>query len=197
MANMIVATDLRAGATFLLDGKPYLVVKYTHSKIARGGGTVKLSVRNLVSGKLKEKTLNSNAKVDDIETVKKPLQFLYKDASNAVFIDGKSYEQVEIPLSIIKNDLPFVKEGENVDILFWDDKPLSVEIPPKVDLAVEETAPGVKGDSATNIFKPATLENGLKVKVPLFIKAGDKVRVDTRTGKYVERVKQSLALRAK
>lgn len=186
---MIEATNLKAGKTFLMDGKPYRVVKYTHTKIARGGGSVKLSVRNLQNGKLEGKNINSNAKVDEITTVKKPLQFLYKDANNAFFMDGESYEQVEIPLSIIKNELPFINEGESVNVLFWDEKPLSVDIPPKVALSVKDTVPGVKGDSATNIFKPATLENGLKIKVPLFIKIGDKIRVDTRSGDYVERVK--------
>ncbi|KKT33341.1 MAG: Elongation factor P, partial [Candidatus Woesebacteria bacterium GW2011_GWB1_44_11b] len=91
------------------------------------------------------------------------------------------------PLKVIENELPFVKEGEDVDVLFWENKALSVEISPKVTLEVKETAPGVKGNSATNVYKPATLENGLEVKVPLFIKAGDKVRVDTRTGGYIER----------
>lgn len=186
---MIEATNLKAGITFLLDGKPYRVVKYTHQKIARGGGSVKLSVRNLQNGKLEEKNINSNAKVDEITTVKKPLQLLYKDANNAVFMDGKSYEQVEIPLSLIKDQVPFIKEGTNINVVFWDNKPLSIEIPPKVALTVQETDPGVKGNSAANIYKPAILENGLKLKVPLFIKLGDKVRVDTRTGEYVERIK--------
>ena len=186
---MLEATNLKAGTTFLMDKSPYRVVKYTHQKIARGGGSVKLSLRNLQSGKLEEKNINSNAKFDEIMTVKKPFQFLYKDTNNAFFMDGKSYEQVEIPLSVIKSELPFINNGESVNILFWDGKPLSVDIPPKVALKVKDTVPGVKGDSATNIFKPAILENGLRIKVPLFIKTGNKVRVDTRTGEYVERVK--------
>lgn len=184
---MIEATNLKSGTTFLLDGKPYQVVKYTHQKIARGGGTVKLSVRNLATGALEEKRFNSSVKVEDIITLKKSLQFLYKDASNAVFMDPKTYEQVEIPVSLIKKEIPYMKEGGNVNVLFWNEEPLSVEISPKVTLKVTETAPGVKGNSAANIYKAATLENGLKVKVPLFIKAGDKVRVDTRTGDYMER----------
>lgn len=186
---MIEAKNLRAGTTFLMDGKPYRVVKYTHQKIARGGGTVKLSVRNLETGKLEERTLNSSSKVDEVNTIKKNLQYLYKDGSTVFFMDPKTYDQVEIPQNVIKDQLSFIKEGESVDVLFLDQKALSVEIPPKVTLEVKDTAPGVKGDSATNIYKPATLENGLKLKVPLFIKVGDKIRVDTKTGEYVERAK--------
>lgn len=194
---MIEATDLRAGTCFLMDGRPYRVVKYTHSKIARGGGTVKLSVKNLENGKIEDKSLNSSAKVDDIQISKKPLQFLYKDAANASFMDAKTFEQVEIPLKILGEQIKFIKQGSDADVLFWDDRPLSVDIAPKVVLEVTDTAPGVKGDSATNVFKSAKLENNLELKVPLFIKTGDKVSVDTRTGEYVERVKQSLALRAR
>ncbi len=194
---MIEATDLRAGTCFLMDGRPYRVVKYTHSKIARGGGTVKLSVKNLENGKIEDKSLNSNARVDDIQTSKKPLQFLYKDAINASFMDAKTFEQIEIPLKILGEQIKFIKQGSDADVLFWDDRPLSVDIAPKVVLEVTDTAPGVKGDSATNVFKSAKLENNLELKVPLFIKTGDEVSVDTRTGEYVGRVKQSLALRAR
>lgn len=188
---MILATDLKAGRTFLLDKTPYKVLKYSHHKIARGGGTVRVSVKDLHTGTSMEKTFQSTAKFEEILTVKKPLQFLYTDAENAFLLDPQTYEQVEIPLGILGEDIVYVKEGENTNILFWEDIPLSIEIPPKVTLSVLETAPGVKGNSATNIYKPATLENGITVRVPLFIKAGDKIRVDTRTGEYVERVAQA------
>lgn len=186
---MIEATNLKNGTTFLMDGKPYKVIKYTHQKIARGGGTVKLLVRNLATRGSEEKTFSSSAKVEEINTIKKPLQYLYSDDTNTVFMDTTSFEQIEIPLTVVKNQLPYIKEGQNVDILFWENKPLSMDIPPKVTLEVVETVPGVKGNSATNIYKPAKLENGLKIKVPLFIKKGDRIRVDTRTGEYTERVK--------
>jgi elongation factor P len=186
---MINATDLKNGITFTMDGKPYKVVKYAHQKIARGGGTVKLSLRNLENGNLEEKTVNSSVKVNEISTLKRPLRYLYDDGSNAVFINEKSYEQIEIPKIVIKDELPFIKESDSVDVLFWEERPLSVDIPPKVKLEVTETAPGVKGNSATNIYKQARLENDLSIKVPLFIETGDSVVVDTRTGEYVERAK--------
>lgn len=184
---MISATELKNGTTFLMDGNPFRVVKYTHKKIARGGGTVKLSARDLISGNLVEKTLNSSSKVDEVSTVKKPLQYLYSDGNIAYFMDKITYEQTDIPTSVLESELPFMKEGENVDVLFWDEKPLSVDVPAKVTLKVKETAPGVKGNSATNIYKSAILENNLQLKVPLFIKTGDEVRIDTKKGEYVER----------
>lgn len=186
---MIEATSLKNGTTFFLNGNPYKVVKYSLSKIARGGGTVKLSVRNLENGQLEQKTLSSNTKVDEITTTKKSLQYLFKDGNTATFMDPKSFEQVEVPLGIIKNEIRFIKEGENVDVLFLNEKALSIEIAAKVTLEVFETTPGVKGNTATNVFKPAKFENGLEIKVPMFIKKGDKVRLDTRTSKYVERAK--------
>lgn len=187
---MLDSTDLKNGTTFLYNGKPYKVLKYTHIKMGRGGAIVRVTVRNLENQAVEEKTFSSNVKVQELVTSKRKLQFIYKDASNAVFIDPKTYEQVEIPLKVIEEELPYIKEGETVNILFWDDKALSVEIPPKVILTVVDTPPGVRGDSATNIFKTATLENGLKVKVPLFVDKGEKIVVDTRTGEYVERYKR-------
>jgi len=184
---MIQATDLRAGVTFLSDNKPYRVIKYNLIKMGRGGATVRVTARDLLSGTVEDKTFSSNVKVEEVTTSKRKLNFLYSDKSVATFMDPESFEQVEIPVEVISDELPYIKEGESVDILFWGDKPLSIDIPPKVTLKVVETAPGVKGNSATNVFKPAKLENGLEVKVPLFVKEGDLVRVDTRTGAYVER----------
>jgi len=186
---MISATDLKNGVTFKLDGDPYKVVKYTHQKIGRGGANIKLKIRNLKTGDLEDKTFNSTYKVEEIQTSKKPLQYLYKDEDNVTFMDPSNFEQMEIPVESISDELPFIKEGQNVDVLLWDGKPLSLDLPPKVTLEVAETDPGVRGDTASNVYKSAILENGLSVKVPLFIKKGDKVRVDTRSGEYVERTK--------
>ena len=193
---MINATDLKAGITFEMDGRPYKVVKYIHQKIGRGGATVRVTLRNLINANLEERTMNSTSKLTEISTRKRSLQYLYKDGKAATFMDAKTYEQIEIPISLIEDELRYIKEGEDADVLFWDDppsgearKPLSIEISPKATLTVVETDPGVKGNSATNMYKPAILENGSSVKIPLFIKKGEKIVVDTRTGEYVERAK--------
>lgn len=186
---MINSTDLKNGTTFLSFDKPYKVIKYSLIKVGRGGATVRVTARNLLTGTIEEKTYSSNVKVEDIQTIKRQLQFLYIDSGNTIFMNPESYEQVEIPLSVIKDELPFIKEGETVDILFWEDRALSVDIAPKVTLKVVDTDPGVKGNTASNVYKPAKLENGITVKVPLFINKGDSIRVDTRTSEYEERAK--------
>lgn len=188
---MINATELKNGTAFLHYGKPYQVIKYSLIKMGRGGAVVKLSAKNLETGSIEDISFSSNITVDEVNTYKKRLQFLYTSGDELVFMDPKTYEQAEIPAKVIGEGKSFLKEGETIEVLFWDEKPLSVEFPPKVELKVIECDPGVKGNSATNIYKPATLENGLKLKVPLFIKVGDSLKVDTRTGEYIERVKSS------
>ena len=194
---MINSTDLKNGTTFLSGGKPYKVIKYSHIKVGRGGATVRVTAKNLVSGNIEEKTFSSNVKVDEVTTVKRKLQYLYTEGKNAVFMDPTNFEQVEVETDIIENELPFVKEGQDINLLFWafggaDDKadiPLTIDISSKVNLKVIETDPGIKGNTASNVYKPASLENGLSVKVPLFINKGDSIVIDTRTSTYVERAK--------
>lgn len=186
---MINATDLKNGTTFLLNHEPHKVLKYTLIKMGRGGAIVRVNARNLITGTTEDKTFSSNVKVEDVSLSKKNLQFLFSDANVVTFMDSVTFEQIEIPTSVVKEELSFVKEGETVSILFWDDRALSIDIPPKVNLKVSETDPGAKGNSTSNVYKPAKLENGMMVKVPLFIKIGDMIRVDTRTGDYVERSK--------
>lgn len=187
---MISATDLKNGTTFLSNGKPYRVMKYSLIKMGRGGATVKVTARNLETGSIEEKSFSSNVAVDEMNTHKKKLQYLYKTGNGLIFMDPATYEQAEIPLAVLGDVALYLTEGEAIDVLFWDEKPISCELTPKVTLTVTECDPGVRGNSATNVYKPATLENGLKLKVPLFIKKGDRIRVDTRTGEYLERAKE-------
>ena len=186
---MINATELKNGIIFMYYGKPLQVLKYTHQKIGRGGATVKVNARNLKTGSTENFAFSSNLAFDEANTQKRKLQYLYADNTVAVFMDPKSFEQVEIPVEVLGTQIKFAKEGENIDVLFLDDIALSVELPPKVTLKVIQADPGVKGNSTSNMYKPAILENGFETKVPLFIKVGDSIRVDTRTGSYVERAK--------
>ncbi|OGM13734.1 elongation factor P [Candidatus Woesebacteria bacterium RIFCSPLOWO2_01_FULL_39_23] len=186
---MITVQDLKNGTTFQMDGSPYVVLKYEHIKVGRGSATIKVKIRNLKNGLIAEKNFINSAKVEEINTKKRQLQYLYRDGKDLYFMDPKNYDQISLNESILGNGTAFLKDGMDVDILFWDEKPLTVDLPPKMELKVTETDPGVKGNSAANVYKPAILENGLQVKVPLFINSGDKIRVDTRTGEYVERAK--------
>lgn len=184
---MIVVTELRAGTIFEESGNLLQVLSYEHIKMGRGSANIKVKVKNLRTGATTEKSFINGAKVNDVIVFKRDLQYLYKDINNAYFMNPQTFEQVEIPLKLIENDIYYLKDGENVNISFLGNEPLSVNLPPKMVFVVNETASGVKGNSATNVFKEALLENGLKVKVPLFVKDGDKVRIDTRTGAYTEK----------
>ena len=190
---MINVTDLRAGVTFLLNGAPYVVLKYTHNKIGRGSANVRIEMRNLRTGSVEERTFMSSAKVDSAPTIKRPMQYLYSDESSAVFMNPTTFEQAEISKSIVGQELKFLQVGKTVDILFWGEgsasQALSVLLPPKLTLKVTHADPGVKGNSATNVWKQIMLENGMQIKAPLFIRPGDLIVVDTRTGEYVERAK--------
>lgn len=188
MAN-VNATDLRAGIAFLYEGKPFKVTKYNLIKMGRGGATVRVNCINLENGANIEHAFSSNLSFEKIELNKRKLQYLYKDGKVVTFMDPDSYDQIEVPLTILGDDIYYIKEGEQADILFWGDRAMSVDLPPKITLKVIDCDPGVKGNSASNFLKSAKLENGLSVKVPLFIEAGERIRVDTRSGEYVERAK--------
>jgi elongation factor P len=185
---MINVNQLRNGRAFELEGEPFLVLKYGFTKMGRGTGNVKVKCRNLKTGAVVSKTFITGNKVQDIQLQRKKRQYLYSDADKSVFMDPESFEQLEIADDLLSEQKQYLIDGMEVQVLFWEDEALAVELPAKLEYEVKETGPGEKGNSATNVFKPAVLLNGLRVKVPLFINIGDKVRVDTRTGEYVERV---------
>lgn len=183
---MISVTDLRSGAVFEEDGQIYQVLSYEHIKMGRGSATIKVKVKNVRSGATTERGFINGAKVNESAIFKKQWQYLYKDDDNAYFMDPSSFEQIPVPLNKLDGD-QYLKEGENYLLNFLGDEPLSLNLPPKIDLKVAETGPSTKGNSAVNIYKDAVLENGIKTKVPLFIKIGDLIRIDTRTGTYTEK----------
>lgn len=185
---MISVTNLKSGIIFEDQGQLFKVLSYEHIKMGRGSANIRVRISNIRTGATIEKSFINGAKVNDVVVSKKDLQFLYKDTQSAYFMDPVSFEQVEISLKVLGNDAYFLREGETFNLSFLGNEALSINLPPKMDFTVSETAPGVRGNSATNVFKDAILENGMTVKVPLFIKDGDKIRVDTRTGSYTERV---------
>jgi elongation factor P len=183
---MISVNDLRAGTTFQEDGNIYKVLNFEHIKMGRGSANIKVKVINLRNGSTTEKGYTNGAMVSDINLVKRDFQYLYKDASTAYFMDPLSFEQKEVPLRSLAG-AEYLKEGETVSLQFYEDEALDLILPPKITLKVADTVPGVKGNSASNVYKDATLENGITTRVPLFINIGDSIVVDTRDGSYTKR----------
>ncbi len=183
---MISVNDLRQGAIYEDNGNLLQVVAFEHIKMGRGSATIKVKIKNLRTGSISEKGFVNGQKVQDVSVVKKEMQYLYQDSDSVYFMDPVTFEQVAIPRKIIPES-SYLKEGQNYPVSFHNDEALSLVMTPKVELKVVDTAPGVKGNSASNVFKDATLENGVITKVPLFIHVGDTIRVDTRTGAYTER----------
>jgi elongation factor P len=185
---MIDVNELRSGVTFELDGQIYKVVEYSHHKPGRGKATIRTKVRDLRSGTLLEKTFNSGDRVQDIRLDYRMAQFLYREGDLFTFMDNETYEQPTLNASMLGDAIKYLTEGLEVKLTFNGPEPLEIELPSAVDLEVTEAQTGVKGDTATGATKNVTTETGIKVQVPLFVEAGNTIRVDTRTGEYVTRV---------
>jgi elongation factor P len=183
---MIPVTSLRPGATYEEHGDILEVLTYNNMHLRKTSSVVQVKVRNLSKGSTLEKTYSSNGQVNAATIEKRTLQYLYQDPESCYFMDPQTYEQISVSAKSLSG-INFLKEGENVAISFHDNKALSMVLPPKVKLRVTDTNPGVKGNSATNVYKDATLENGLTTKVPLFINIGDEIIVDTRDSSYTNR----------
>lgn len=184
---MISVTELRSGTIFEDQGQMYQVLFYEHIKMGRGSANIKVKVKNIRTGSTTDKSFINGARVSEVRVLKKDMQFLYKDVAFLYFMDPKTYEQIQIPINKF-SEHQYLKEGEIFSISFFGDEPLSLNLPPKMDFKVAETGPSLRGNSATNIYKDALLENGLKTRVPLFVKTGDLIRIDTRSGEYSEKV---------
>lgn len=185
---MLSVTELRNGTVFQEKGEPWIVLNYEHIKMGRGSANVKVKSRNLRTGHISEKSFISNARVEEADVDKVKATYLYQDNQNFNFMAKETFEQFSIPQEVIGEGVKFLKEEMEVVLLIWEGSALNVELPKSVELSVAETGPGIKGDSVSNVLKPATLENGLTINVPLFIHIGDKVRIDTKSGEYIERV---------
>lgn len=187
---MATTADFRNGMCIDLEGQYYFIVEFLHVKPGKGAAFVRTKLRNVTTGRILEKTFNSGVKVDEVRIERRPFQYLYRDDMGYNFMNTETFEQIPIPEEQIEG-VRFLKEGDVVEVQIHADSGtiLTAEMPAHVVLEVTYTEPGIKGDTATNTLKPATVETGAEVRVPLFIDAGEKIRVDTRDGSYVERVR--------
>jgi elongation factor P len=183
----MLATDLKTGVVFKEETFPYIVLRYEHIKSARGGAVVKVKARNLLTGQVLEKSYLGSAKVEDADVRRKNAQYLYKENTSYVFMDPDTYEQIYISQDILGDGAQFLIEGENVQVMYFEDRPVSVDLPISMIFEVTYTEPGYKGNTVSNVYKDATLHNGAQIKVPTFIKIGDKIKVDTRSGEYISK----------
>lgn len=182
-------TNLKKGTIFQLDGVPYKVLDYSQKVMGRGGSIVNVRIKSLLDGKVLDKTFKGNEQLDSAHVTNRPAQYLYKDGANYFFMDTETYEQFEVPADYAKDRAPYMKDGDNVIIQLFEGRPINVELPKNVPLKVTYTEDAVRGDTSSAVTKKATLETGLMIKVPAFIKQGDVISVDTSTGAYRERQK--------
>lgn len=185
---MYSVAQIKPGVAIIIDGEPYVVTKSEFSKQARQGGTNKTTLRNLKTGANIQQTFGGNDKVEPADLSKGRCQYLYSDGSSCHFMHNETYEQFEISDEMLGDNKGYLLEGGEASVLFFEGTPIGVEVPPKVELKVVQTNPGVKGDTAQGGSKPAKLETGITISVPLFVNEGDTIRVNTAEGTYVERV---------
>lgn len=184
---MVSAGDFRNGVTFEMDGNVYQIVEFQHVKPGKGAAFVRTKIRNVIAGSVVEKTFSPTDKFPTAFVERKDMQYLYNDGDLYYFMDYETYEQLPISTDTVGDNLKFVKENMDCKVLSYKGNVFGIEPPTFVELEVTHTEPGIKGDTATNVTKPATLETGAEIRVPLFINEGDMIRVDTRTGEYMER----------
>ena len=184
---MVSAGDFRNGVTFEMDGNVLQVVEFQHVKPGKGAAFVRTKIKNVITGSVIERTFNPTDKFPTAYIERKEMQYLYNDGDLYYFMDNETYDQLPVSKSTIPDNFKFVKENMIVKILSYKGNVFGIEPPFFVELEVTDTEPGVRGDTATNVTKPATLETGAVIKVPLFINTGDMIRIDTRVGEYMER----------
>jgi elongation factor P len=185
----VSTNDLKNGMTLDLDGTLFQVIEFQHVKPGKGGAFVRTKLRNVRSGAVIEKTFNAGVKVGLAIVERRPMQFLYADGTDSVFMDLDTYEQVHVTQELLGDLARFLAEGAEAQVAMHRGVPIAVELPASVALTIAATDPGVKGDTRTGAMKPATLETGAVVNVPLFVEQGERIKVDTRSGEYLERVK--------
>lgn len=185
---MISAGDIRKGTTFELDGQVFTVIEFLHVKPGKGAAFVRTKLRNVISGGVTETTFNPTAKLLEAVIERKEMEYLYAEGDLYYFMDQETYEQIPLSYAQVEDAIKFLKENMFAVIKFYKNEAFSVEAPNFVELVITETEPGVRGNTASNTLKPATVETGATVMVPLFVNEGDKIKIDTRSGEYMERV---------
>lgn len=187
---MYSTSEFRRGLKIELDGEPFIIVEFQHVKPGKGGAFVRTKLKSLVTGNVIDRTFRSGDKVGKPDLEEKQMQFLYSEGDKFHFMDSTSYEQQFIERDQLQGADAFLKENTEVVVLFHNGKPIGIDLPNFVELTVTNTDPGIKGDTASGGTKPAELETGTTIQVPLFIQSGDCLKIDTRTGQYVERIKK-------
>ena len=185
---MASTADFRNGMVIEIDGDLWAITYFQHVKPGKGGAFVRTKIKNLLNGRTIERTFRSGEKAEEADVEEKTMQYLYNDGENLVFMDQSTYDQIPIAPDVIGEQIDFMMENMNVEVLFWKGSPVNVQLPNYIEAKVTKSDPGVKGDTSSGATKPATLECGATINVPLFIKEGDILRVDTRTREYSERV---------
>jgi elongation factor P len=185
---VITVGELRRGVGIELDGKIFNIVEYQHIKMGRGGAQVRLKLRDLRSGAIFDRTFPASEKFARIRVDRRPVQFTYSDGGVYYFMDQESFEERSVPREILGDAVDYLKDGMELELAYYGEEPIGVELPINVEMRVTQTDPGFRGDTASGGTKPATTETGKVVQVPLFVNTGDVIRVDTRDGSYLERV---------
>jgi elongation factor P len=185
---VISVGELRKGVGIELDGQIYSIVDFQHIKMGRGGAQARLKLKDLRSGAIFDRTFSASEKFARIRVERRPVQYLYNDGEFFHFMDQESFEQRALTRDTLGSAVNYLKDGMQLELSLYGEEPIGVELPMNIELRVEQTDPGFRGDTATGATKPATTETGLVVQVPLFVNTGDVIRVDTRTGSYIERV---------
>ncbi|OQB06258.1 MAG: Elongation factor P [bacterium ADurb.Bin212] len=184
---MLAITDLKNGTKFIYEGDPFVVLSYSQSKMGRGGSVVKVRIKNLKNGNVLTKTFQGADKFESADLARRKANFLYSDEKEANFMDLENFDQFSIPISQIGDQNIYLKEGTDIDILLFNNTPINIELPIKMKFMVVDAPPAIKGNSAGAVTKKARIEGGGEIDVPIFIKQGDIIVVDTRDGSYVER----------
>lgn len=186
---MYSTAEFRKGLKIEWEGTPYIIIDFQHVKPGKGGAFVRTKIKNLINGRVIDQTFRSGEKVDRPDLQEKDMQYLYAEGDRYCFMDNESYEQIYLTAEHLAESKDFLQDNLNLKVIYYKDNPIAIDLPTFVELAVEHTEPGFKGDTASGGSKPATLETGAVIQVPLFIDVGDRLKVDTRTGTYVERLK--------